>query len=163
MRRASSYHSYSQSPPYDNQYEERRYGKQAGVLARRPGSDRGHYFEGRLSSLIYSPGRSEEQMFEDRFYNEGFSSRASDYSISSGGDPSRSGAQSPNSQKEYGFSSPPISNARNSASEEARRPGISGYSDGMIKRDMGGIPRPQVKIVFFFFLVYIVLYYQLLS
>ncbi|KAG0498219.1 hypothetical protein HPP92_002910 [Vanilla planifolia] len=26
-RRASSYHSYSQSPPYDHQYEDRRYGK----------------------------------------------------------------------------------------------------------------------------------------
>ncbi|KAK1399607.1 hypothetical protein POM88_009470 [Heracleum sosnowskyi] len=34
-RRASSYHSYSQSPPYDYQYEERRYGKQAFALTRK--------------------------------------------------------------------------------------------------------------------------------
>ncbi|KAJ4721366.1 Arf GTPase activating protein [Melia azedarach] len=41
-RRASSYHSYSQSPPYDYQYEDRRYGKHGAVLTRKPGSDRGH-------------------------------------------------------------------------------------------------------------------------
>ena len=41
-RRASSYHSYSQSPPYDYQYEDRRYGKQAAALTRKPGSDKGH-------------------------------------------------------------------------------------------------------------------------
>lgn len=50
MRRASSYHSYSQSPPYDFQYEERRYGKPGLSLTRKPGSDRGFY-EGKLSSF----------------------------------------------------------------------------------------------------------------
>ncbi|KAK6159014.1 hypothetical protein DH2020_006328 [Rehmannia glutinosa] len=54
-RRASSYHSYSQSPPYDFQYEERRYGKHAPALTRKPGSDRGLY-EGKLASFL-SPTR----------------------------------------------------------------------------------------------------------
>ncbi|XXG41058.1 hypothetical protein AAC387_Pa01g1611 [Persea americana] len=85
-RRASSYHSYSQSPPYENQYEDRRYGKKAGVLTRKPGSDRVHY-EGKIASFVYSPGRSVEQMSEDRFANEGSVGRVSDYSVSSAGDP----------------------------------------------------------------------------
>ncbi|XP_064971982.1 probable ADP-ribosylation factor GTPase-activating protein AGD14 isoform X4 [Musa acuminata AAA Group] len=37
QRRASSYHSFSQSPPYEYQYEDRRYGKQFGMLNRKPG------------------------------------------------------------------------------------------------------------------------------
>ncbi|KAM7273120.1 hypothetical protein ACFE04_027784 [Oxalis oulophora] len=103
-RRASSYHSYSQSPPYDHQYEERRYGKQS-ALTRKPGSDRGIYV-GKLSTFIYSPGRSSEHTIEDQFANEGSVSRVSDYSTSSIGDPFRSGAASPNSSKEIGFNSP---------------------------------------------------------
>ncbi|EPS62599.1 hypothetical protein M569_12190, partial [Genlisea aurea] len=55
-RRASSYHSYSQSPPYDFQYEERQYGKRASGLTRKPGSDRGHY-GGNLASFL-SPRNS---------------------------------------------------------------------------------------------------------
>ncbi|URE15495.1 ArfGap [Musa troglodytarum] len=43
QRRASSYHSFSQSPPYEYQYEDRRYGKQFGMLNRKPGSNQGHY------------------------------------------------------------------------------------------------------------------------
>ncbi|KAL4203199.1 hypothetical protein AMTRI_Chr01g102800 [Amborella trichopoda] len=70
-RRASSYHSFSQSPPYDYQYEDRLYGKQSGSLTRKPGSDRGGY-EGKLSSILCSPGRSEGDWprHEDRFANE---------------------------------------------------------------------------------------------
>ena len=104
-RRASSYHSYSQSPPYDYQYEERRYGKQAHALTRKPGSDRGLY-EGRLSSF-FSPSRFSDQMHEDSFANEGSNPRASDYSVSSAGDPFRSDAQSPNFQRDIGMRSPP--------------------------------------------------------
>ncbi|GFY98078.1 ARF GAP-like zinc finger-containing protein ZIGA4 [Actinidia rufa] len=105
-RRASSYHSYSQSPPYDYQYEERRYGKQAHALTRKPGSDRGLY-EGRLSSF-FSPSRISDQMHEDSFANEGSNPRASDYSVSSAGDPFRSDAtQSPNFQRDIGMRSPP--------------------------------------------------------
>ncbi|KAJ8464976.1 hypothetical protein OPV22_027528 [Ensete ventricosum] len=39
-RRASSYHSFSQSPPYEGQYEERCNGKMSGMLTRKTGSDR---------------------------------------------------------------------------------------------------------------------------
>ncbi|TXG66455.1 hypothetical protein EZV62_007730 [Acer yangbiense] len=127
-RRASSYHSYSQSPPYDYQYEAQRYGKQAAVLTRKPGSDRGHYV-GKISSFVYSPGRMSEQMFEDRFANEGSGSRISDYSVSSGGDPIRSGTESPN------FNSPPIQTSRDVLS-----------SNASLKKDLDGIPRPQRTI-----------------
>ncbi|KAL0926921.1 hypothetical protein M5K25_003176 [Dendrobium thyrsiflorum] len=92
-RRASSYHSFSQSPPYDNQYEDRRYGKPRIMLTRKPGSDHGHY-EGNISSVFYSPGRGREHMYEDQFANESSSSRISDYSVSSNGDPFRSSDQS---------------------------------------------------------------------
>ncbi|KAL1314205.1 probable ADP-ribosylation factor GTPase-activating protein AGD14 isoform X7 [Arachis hypogaea] len=83
-RRASSYHSYSQSPPYDYQYEDRRYGKQAAALTRKPGSDKVRY-EGKMSSIIYSPGRFSDHAYEDRFANEGSGPRISDFSVSSGG------------------------------------------------------------------------------
>nr|GMD48053.1 probable ADP-ribosylation factor GTPase-activating protein AGD14 [Ipomoea batatas] len=99
-RRASSYHSYSQSPPYDFQYEERLYGKHGPVLTRKPGSDRGLY-EGKFSSFS-SPSHLSDQAYEDRFANEGSNPRASDFSVSSGGDPFRS-EQSPNYQRDTGF------------------------------------------------------------
>lgn len=130
-RRASSYHSYSQSPPYDYQYEDRRYGKLGAVLTRRPGSDRGHYV-GKISSLVHSPGRMSEQMFEDRFANEGSCSRISDYSVSSGGDPFRSGTQSPNFEKDVGFNSPPVQPSRDMSSLKTN-----------FKRDVDGIPHPK--------------------
>lgn len=123
-RRASSYHSYSQSPPYDYQYENRRYGKQGAVLSRKPGSDRGHY-EGKISSFVYSPSRLSDQMCEDRFANEGSNSRVSDYSVSSAGDTFRSANQSPNFQ-DIGYRSP------TQTSREANT-----------KREVDGIPRPQ--------------------
>ncbi|GAV87433.1 ArfGap domain-containing protein [Cephalotus follicularis] len=122
-RRASSYHSFSQSPPYDYQYEDRRHGKHTAVLTRKPGSDRGLY-AGKISSFVYSPGRSSEQ--DDRFANEGSVSRFSDYSVSSGGDPSKSGTVSPNFQKDIGFNSPPIQHPE------------EGY-----QRDAHSIPRPK--------------------
>lgn len=130
-RRASSYHSYSQSPPYDYQYEDRRYGKLGAVLTRKPGSDRGHYV-GKISSLVHSPGHMSEQMFEDRFANEGSCSRISDYSVSSGGDPFRSGARSPNFEKDAGFNSPPVQPSRDVSSLKAN-----------FKRDVDGIPHPK--------------------
>ncbi|KAK9290513.1 hypothetical protein L1049_008683 [Liquidambar formosana] len=138
-RRASSYHSYSQSPPYDHQYEDRRYGKQAAVLTRKPGSDRGHY-EGKISSFVYSPGRLSDQMYEERFANDGSVSRVSDFSMSSGGDPFRSGNQSPNFQKDIGFSSPPpIQPSRDILTEDVQRQTVKPN----VKRDADGIPRPQ--------------------
>ncbi|KAF7801418.1 putative ADP-ribosylation factor GTPase-activating protein AGD14 isoform X1 [Senna tora] len=103
-RRASSYHSFSQSPPYDYQYEDRRYGKQAGALTRKPGSDKGRY-EGNMASIIYSPGRFSDHASEDRFANEGSGPRISDYSVTSGGEQFKSGVQSPKFHN-IGVSSP---------------------------------------------------------
>ncbi|XP_078445006.1 ARF GAP-like zinc finger-containing protein ZIGA4 isoform X2 [Wolffia australiana] len=104
-RRASSYHSYSQSPPYDYQYEDRRYGKQSGMLSRKPGSERGSF--GKLSNLIYSPGQQAEQMYEDRFSNEISDPRLSDFSRSSDSDILKVDGQSPNFQKDSIFVSNP--------------------------------------------------------
>ncbi|XP_010458116.1 PREDICTED: probable ADP-ribosylation factor GTPase-activating protein AGD14 isoform X3 [Camelina sativa] len=103
-RRANSYHSYSQSPPYDYQYEERRYGKVPLGFAGKSASVRG--LHAKASSFVYSPGRFSDHMFEDQFANEGSAPRASDFSVSSGGDPFRSDTQSPNFQKEIEFRSP---------------------------------------------------------
>ncbi|XP_010245794.1 PREDICTED: probable ADP-ribosylation factor GTPase-activating protein AGD14 isoform X2 [Nelumbo nucifera] len=135
-RRASSYHSYSQSPPYEYQYEDRHYGKQVGVLSRKPGSDRVHY-EGKISSFVYSPGR-----YEDRFANEGSAPRVSDCSVSSGGDAFRSDTQSPNFQKDIGFSSP-VHPVKDFLSEDGRRQTLCTLSDANLKRDADVIPHSQ--------------------
>ncbi|XP_038977436.1 probable ADP-ribosylation factor GTPase-activating protein AGD14 isoform X1 [Phoenix dactylifera] len=141
-RRASSYHSFSQSPPYENQYEERRYGKQTGILSRKPGSDRG-YYEGKVSSFIYSPGRQGEQMYEDRFANESYASRNSDYSVSSTGNPLRFDGQSPNFQ-DIGYSSPPLQQVRDILIEDGQpRTTLNTYSEANVKRGLDGIPHPQ--------------------
>ncbi|VVA90528.1 unnamed protein product [Arabis nemorensis] len=103
-RRANSYHSYSQSPPYDYQYEERRYGKIPFGLTGKSASVKG--LHSKASSFVYSPGRFSDHTFEDQFANEGSAPRASDFSVLSGGDPFRSGIQSPNFQQEAGFRSP---------------------------------------------------------
>ncbi|XP_039059226.1 probable ADP-ribosylation factor GTPase-activating protein AGD14 isoform X2 [Hibiscus syriacus] len=145
MRRASSYHSYSQSPPYDNQYEDRRYGKQiAAALSRKPGSDRGHYV-GKVSSFVYSPGRLSDQTFEDRFANEGSAPRVSDFSVSSGGDPFASGTGSPNFRKDVGFGSPTFQSQRDVLSEDTHHQMINLYpsQDPSSRKDAGGIPLPQ--------------------
>lgn len=142
MRRASSYHSYSQSPPYDYQYEERRYGRQGAALTRKPGSDRGLY-EGKISSLIYSPGRSSE----DRFANEGSAHRVSDYSVSSGGDPFRSDAQSPNFQKDSEFGSPQRHLSRDFSGRNLSRQTSNTSREAHFRRDANGIPHPQVVVI----------------
>lgn len=133
-RRASSYHSYSQSPPYDFQYEERLTRKQGGALARKPGSG---LFERKAVSFAYSPGRLSDHMYEDRFANEGYSSRVSDYSVSSGGDPFRSGPHSPNLQKDEGLSSPQSPNLHHQTT--------SASPEAYAKRDADRypVPRPQ--------------------
>ncbi|KAI3742180.1 hypothetical protein L1987_59860 [Smallanthus sonchifolius] len=87
-RRASSYHSYSQSPPYDYQYEERRYRKQAPALTKKPGSDRGMF-------RFLSTSRLSDHVQEDSFANEVVTARVSDYSVTNGGDILRSDSQSP--------------------------------------------------------------------
>ncbi|TYJ12197.1 hypothetical protein E1A91_A11G333000v1 [Gossypium mustelinum] len=144
VRRASSYHSYSQSPPYDYQYEDRRYGKQvAAALSRKPGSDRGHYV-GKVSSFVYSPGRLSDQMFEDRFANEGSAPRVSDYSVSSGGDPFASGTGSPNYRKDIGFSSPTFQPPRDVLSEDTHHQMINPSLDPSSQNNGGGIPPRQL-------------------
>ncbi|XP_031384370.1 probable ADP-ribosylation factor GTPase-activating protein AGD14 isoform X1 [Punica granatum] len=136
-RRASSYHSYSQSPPYDYQYEERRYGKPGAALTRKPGSDRGLY-EGKVSSFVYSPGRHSEHMYEDRFANEGSGARVSDYSVSSGGDPFRSGALSPTFQRDAGYSSPPLPPPRGDSSDNLNRETSNKSLEANVRRDADG-------------------------
>ncbi|KAL0290751.1 UNVERIFIED_CONTAM: putative ADP-ribosylation factor GTPase-activating protein AGD14 [Sesamum calycinum] len=81
-RRANSYHSYSQSPPYDFQYEERRYGRHAVTLTRKPGSDRGRY--GAKFSSFSSPSRFSDHANDEGFANEGSHPRVLEYSASSG-------------------------------------------------------------------------------
>lgn len=145
-RRASSYHSYSQSPPYDFQYEERRYGKHAPVLTRKPGSDKGLY-DGKLSSFLSpsrlndrSSSRLSDHIYEDGFANERSNSRASDYSVSSGGDPFRSNIQSPNFQKDIG--SPSSETSREFGSEDIVHHAVNRYPDA--SRDSGRVLHPQV-------------------
>ncbi|KAF3322598.1 putative ADP-ribosylation factor GTPase-activating protein AGD14 isoform X2 [Carex littledalei] len=104
-RRASSYHSYSQSPPYDYQYEERLYGKQPAMLTRKPGSDKGNY-EGKLASFLSSSLSQPEQTYDERFGNESCGSRVSDFSASSPGDPFVLAGQSPNFQDLHSKSNP---------------------------------------------------------
>ncbi|CAK7341645.1 unnamed protein product [Dovyalis caffra] len=139
-RRASSYHSYSQSPPYDFQYEDRRYGKQTNTLTRKPGSDRSLYV-GKMASFICSPTHLNERMFEDRFANEGSVYRVSDYSVSSGGDPVRSGTESPNFQKDIAFS-PPIQPSSDGLGD-VKHQKTNSFPEASFKRDADGIPRPQ--------------------
>ncbi|CAN6301070.1 unnamed protein product [Urochloa humidicola] len=106
-RRASSYHSFSQSPPYDYQYEEQRNGKgkQSAFLSRKPGSDRGH--EGKISGFAYSSHSLHERMSEDVPTGESCGSRASNCSGSSMSDTVRTAPQSPNFP-DNGCFSPPV-------------------------------------------------------
>ncbi|CAI9094792.1 OLC1v1030587C2 [Oldenlandia corymbosa var. corymbosa] len=147
IRRASSYHSYSQSPPYDFQYEERRYGKHAPVLSRKPGSDRGLY-EGKVSSFLspsrlrdHSPGRLSDPVYEDSFALERSDSRTSDYSASSGGDPFRSNIQSPNSQRDFG--SPTNEFSRDHSSEDIVRFTKNSNTGSPARRSFGRMLYPQ--------------------
>ncbi|KAG8078263.1 hypothetical protein GUJ93_ZPchr0007g3496 [Zizania palustris] len=136
MRRPSSYHSYSQSPPYDCQYEDRRYGKQVDTLARRP-SDRA-LFDGKFGNLLYSPGRLRDQMHEDRFANESSGSRFSDFSASSTSE-FRNDVLSPSSQ-DTGYSSPSIHHSRNVSSEN---PPSHRHLNATSQIDFNGVRRSQ--------------------
>ncbi|KAH9620645.1 hypothetical protein KSS87_006366 [Heliosperma pusillum] len=139
-RRASSYHSYSQSPPYDFQYEDRLNRKQGSSLSRKPGSDRGLY-ERKAASFVYSPGRFSDNLSEDRFANEGSSSRVSDYSVSSGGEPFRSAPQSPNLQRDDEFSSPTFYSSKDADKVPVPRPQrtVSAGSFGLLHKNSGSL------------------------
>ncbi|KAE9612539.1 putative Arf GTPase activating protein [Lupinus albus] len=142
-RRASSYHSYSQSPPYDNQYEDRRYGKQAFALTRKLGSDKVRY-EGKMSSIIYSPGRFSEHAFDERFANEGSGRRISDFSVSSAGDQFKSDVQSPVFHKDIGFSSPSYQRSGTNSHEDVWSQTRSTVLETNAKRDADESHRPQI-------------------
>jgi hypothetical protein len=90
-RRSSSYHSFSQSPPNDYQYEERRNGKQPAMLTRKPGSDRGH--DGKMP---YRSNSLQERMSVDQLANDTRELRTSDCSGSSMSDTVRTVPESPN-------------------------------------------------------------------
>ncbi|XP_074569076.1 putative ADP-ribosylation factor GTPase-activating protein AGD14 isoform X2 [Curcuma longa] len=140
QRRASSYHSFSQSPPYDYQYEERRYGKQFCTLNRKPGSEKGHY-DVKMDSSIYSPGRLDMQAYEDRFANESSGSRMSDFSVSSAGDTFRYDGQSQISQ-EIGYCSPTLRQTRD-AIEDVRPQTLNQRTESIVKRDLDKVSSPK--------------------
>ncbi|XP_019427802.1 PREDICTED: probable ADP-ribosylation factor GTPase-activating protein AGD14 isoform X4 [Lupinus angustifolius] len=142
LRRASSYHSFSQSPPYDNQYEDRRYGKQASSLTRKPGSDKVRY-EGKMSNIIYSPGRFSDHAFDDRFANEGSGPRISDFSVSSAGDQFKSDVQSPTFHKDVGLSSPSYQGSGSNSIEDVWSQARNTVLGTNAKRDAGGTHGPQ--------------------
>ncbi|RRT70485.1 hypothetical protein B296_00024107, partial [Ensete ventricosum] len=141
-RRASSYHSFSQSPPED-QYEERYSGKKPAFLSRKPGSDRGLY-EGKISSFLYSPGHQGKQSYEDKSANETPNSRNSDYSVASVGDSSKFDSQSPNFQ-DTGCNSPPLRQVRDILIEDTRPPVLTTYPDANVKKNLNGLPHPQTR------------------
>lgn len=86
-------------------------------MTRKPGSDKGRY-EGKMTSVIYSPGHFSDHASEDRFANEGSGPRISDYSVSSGGEQFKSGVQSPKFHQDIGFSSPSHQRSSAGSSEE---------------------------------------------
>ncbi|KAK7266969.1 hypothetical protein RIF29_19631 [Crotalaria pallida] len=142
IRRASSYHSFSQSPPYDYQYEDRRYGKQAAALTRKPGSDKVRY-EGKMSSMLYSPGRFSDHVSDDRFANEGPGPRISDFSVSSAGDQFKSEVQSPKFHKDVAFNSPSYRRSGSKSIEDVWSQARNNVLETNARRDAEGIFRPQ--------------------
>lgn len=131
-RRASSYHSFSQSPPYDYQYEEQRNGKQSAFLSRKPGSDRG--LDGKISGFAYSSHNLHERMSEDRFAGESCGSRTSNCSGSSMSDTVRTAPQSPNFPDNGCFSAPVLQDQSNQQS-----------SYGLTSSQVGGDVLPSLK------------------
>lgn len=127
-RRASSYHSYSQSPPYDYQYEERRYGKQAFALTRKAGSDRGL-----KTSSFLSPSHSSDNGFDGSFSNEG----------SNGSDIHKYETQAPTFQTGFGFSSPSSESSRDVFNEEISQHNVNTYSDAHTKSAADQVPHSQ--------------------
>ncbi|XP_074577903.1 putative ADP-ribosylation factor GTPase-activating protein AGD14 [Curcuma longa] len=140
-RRASSYHSFSQSPPYEDQYEEKYRGKKTGILTRKPGSDHSLY-EGKFSSFMYSPAYQGMQQPQDRLGNETPNSRNSDYSVTSGADSSTFDSQSPNIQ-DNGHSSPTLQEVRDILVQDKHPPVLNPYSGGNSGMNSYGFQRSQ--------------------
>lgn len=110
-RRPNSYHSFSQSPPYDYQYEEGRNGKRSAFLSRKPGSDKGH--QGKISGFCYSSHSLHQRMSRDGFTGENSVSRTSNCSGSSISDTVRTAPQSPNFPDSGCFSPPVVQDQSN--------------------------------------------------
>lgn len=110
-RRPSSYHSFSQSPPYDYQYEEGRNGKRSAFLSRKPGSDKGH--QGKISGFCYSSHSLHQRMSRDGFTGENSVSRTSNCSGPSISDTVRTAPQSPNFPDSGCFSPPVVQDQSN--------------------------------------------------
>ncbi|PWZ57610.1 putative ADP-ribosylation factor GTPase-activating protein AGD14 [Zea mays] len=110
-RRPSSYHSFSQSPPYDYQYEEGRNGKRSAFLSRKPGSDKGH--QGKISGFCYSSHSLRQRMSRDGFTGENSVSRTSNCSGPSISDTVRTAPQSPNFPDSGCFSPPVVQDQSN--------------------------------------------------
>ncbi|KAF8683962.1 hypothetical protein HU200_044911 [Digitaria exilis] len=130
-RRANSYHSFSQSPPCDYQYEEQRTGKQSAFLSRKPGSDRG--LQGKISGFAYSSHSLHERMSEDGFVGESCGSRTSNCSGSSISDIIRTAPQSPNFLDNGCFSPPVLQDQSNQQSSH----GLSS-SQSLLQRTLSG-------------------------
>jgi len=116
------------------------------VLTRKPGSDKARY-EGKISSIIYSPGRFSDHAYDDRFANEGSGPRISDFSVSSGGEQFKSDVQSPNFYKDIKISSPSYQRRSGSSSSEdvwSQARNASLETNVNAKRDADGILPPQV-------------------
>ncbi|KAK1393633.1 putative ADP-ribosylation factor GTPase-activating protein AGD14 [Heracleum sosnowskyi] len=137
-RKASSYHSFSQSPPYDYQYEERRYGKHAISLIRKAGSD-----QGLKSSRSFSPSRLANPVNEENFADEHSNSRSSNYSTSSASSPYRSNYQSPSTQRAIKFSSSSTETSRERVNMWNQK--VNTFSDTNTNLDEGRAPHPQRK------------------
>lgn len=110
-RRPNSYHSFSQSPPYDYQYEEGRNGKRSAFLSRKPGSDKGH--QGKISGFCYSSHSLHQRMSRDGFTGENSVSRTSNCSGPSISDTVRTAPQSPNFPDSGCFSPPVVQDQSN--------------------------------------------------
>ncbi|KAJ0979108.1 hypothetical protein J5N97_014582 [Dioscorea zingiberensis] len=138
-RRSRSYHSHSQSPIYDHQYEETRQGKKPGVLTRKPGSDRGQY-EGKISSFLHSPDQLPKQMHEERFSDESSILKTSD-KIGIVVSPFKFGEHSPNFQDER-CNSPPSQKVRDILDQDAKSQPSNTQYKANVRQDLNGIPHP---------------------
>lgn len=139
-RKASSYLSYSQSLPFDFQYEERRYGKQAFVLIRKAGSD-----QGLKSSGSFTPSRLANLVNEENFADEHSYSRSSDYSTSSASSPYRSNYQSPSTQRGNKFSSSSSETSKERVNMWNQK--VNTFSDTITNLDDGRAPHPKVILL----------------
>ena len=100
-----------------------------------------------MSSIIYSPDRFSDHVYDDRFANERSGPRISDFSVSSGGEQLKSDVQSPNFHKDIKISSPSYQRRSGTSSSEdvwSQARNASLEINANAKRDVDGIRPPQV-------------------